>query len=352
MKSEPAKDTTLETLRGAVITLVVAGHVIGSGGDGGMQVNDDSFLRYFYFTFIEFIQMPLFTVIAGYVYAFRPATYEKIGDFLKKKIWRIMVPMLVVGTCYFLIQYFTPGTNRKGELSDIWKLLFFPYTLFWYLYSLFIVFVIIGFIDAFNKMHTFFNWLVIFSITLFILLIRDIVIPFELPNYLSYKGAMYLLPCFILGVGLSCFKAYFHGRFTSYCIVSILLFSIVIQQLGWFKLINYSVSKDSGVGLLIGLAVTMMLIRIQMKKAWLIWVGSFAYSIYLFHAFATAGSRIIIQQFNIQYSPLLFIVSLAAGLLLPILAEIILDRFKITQVLFLGKSFNRENNLPKKYQPI
>lgn len=57
------KDTTIETLRGAVIIMVVIGHVIGSRSDGGMKVNGDSFLRYLYDTFIASIQMPLFTIL-------------------------------------------------------------------------------------------------------------------------------------------------------------------------------------------------------------------------------------------------------------------------------------------------
>ena len=100
------KDTTIETLRGAVIILVVIGHVIGSESDGGMKVSDDSILRYLYYTFIDPIQMPLFTVIAGWVYALNPVGYEKINKFILKKVMRILVPMLVVGMSYFLVQYF------------------------------------------------------------------------------------------------------------------------------------------------------------------------------------------------------------------------------------------------------
>lgn len=338
MEKKLEKDKTIETLRGAVIILVVIGHVIGSGSDGGMKVKDDSFMRYFYSTVIELIQMPLFTVIAGWVYAFKPVSYEKAGDFIKKKVWRVLVPMFVVGVCYFLLQYFTPGTNRKGSLSEIWKLLFFPYTLFWYLYSLFLVFVIITFIDAFNKMKTLTNWLIIFSVSFFILLIRDKVIPYELPNYFSYKGAMYLLPCFILGVGLNRFKVFFKNSLITYAIPVILIGCIIIQQLSWFKIIDYPVYKDNVVGLLIGLTGTMMLLRLHVKINWLIWFGGFAYSIYLFHAFGTAGGRIAIQKLNIHSAPLIFAVSLAAGLLLPIITEKILSRFKITSMLFLGKS--------------
>jgi len=333
-----AKDKTIEALRGAVIILVVVGHVIGSASDGGMKVRDDSFLRYLYFTFIDPIQMPLFTVIAGWVYSLRPLLFEKINEFILKKVLRILVPMLVVGICYFLVQYFTPGTNNKGNLLDIWKLLIFPYTLYWYLYSLFLVFVIIAFIDSFNKMNTFNKWLIIFSISVFILLLRDLVIPYEQPNYFSYKGALYLLPCFILGLGLNRFKAFFQNKLFAYFMSLILVLCICIQQLSWFKVIAYTVHKDTVVGLLIGLTGTMMLLRFQLKTNWLIWFGGFAYSIYLFHAFGTAGGRIILKRFDIHSSVFIFTGSLAAGVLLPIAAEKILERFKITKILFLGKS--------------
>lgn len=331
------KNKTIETLRGAVILLVVIGHVIGSAADGGMKVANDSFLRYFYDTFIDPLQMPLFTIIAGWVYSLKPVTYEKIKSFITKKVIRILVPMLIVGVCYFLLQYVTPGTNKKENLLDLWKLLIFPYTLFWYLYSLFIVFVIIAFVDVFGKMNTVKNWLLLFSFTIFLLLIRDLVIPYELPNYLSYKGALYLLPCFILGVGLNRFKTFYQKRTIIYLTPILLIVCVIIQQLSWFNIIDYVVQKDTIVGLLIGFTGTIMLLRSQIKANWLIWFGSFAYSIYLFHAFGTAGGRIISKNLNIDSLVLIFMLSLTAGVLLPIVTDKILERFKFTRILFLGK---------------
>ena len=113
---------------------------------------------------------------------------------------------------------------------------------------------------------------------------------------------------------------------------------IIIQQLSWFKIINYTVHKDTIVGFLIGLTATMILLRFRLNISWLIWFGGFAYSIYLFHAFGTAGGRIVLKRFDIHSSALIFMVSLAAGLVLPILAEKMLAKFKITRLLFLGKS--------------
>jgi fucose 4-O-acetylase-like acetyltransferase len=147
MEYKKEKDLSVETLRGAAIILVVIGHVIGSGSDGGMQVKDDSFLRHFYYTF-EYLRMPLFTVISGWVYALHPASLKFLDDFIIKKVRRILLPMIFVGASYFLLQFLVPGTNKKGDLTEIWKILVFPYTLFWYLPSLFLVFLVTSIIDS------------------------------------------------------------------------------------------------------------------------------------------------------------------------------------------------------------
>lgn len=58
------KNLSIETLRGIAILLVVVGHVIGSGPGGGMKFDFPHPLRYLY-VWIDYIQMPLFTAIAG-----------------------------------------------------------------------------------------------------------------------------------------------------------------------------------------------------------------------------------------------------------------------------------------------
>jgi len=340
MELKKEKDLSVETLRGAAIILVVIGHVIGSGSDGGMQVDDDSFLRHFYYTF-EYLRMPLFTVISGWVYALHPVTYKYFNDFILKKIRRILLPMIFVGMAYFLLQYLVPGTNAKGDLAEIWKIVVFPYTLFWYLPSLFLVFVLVAIIDSIRKMETFTNWLLVFCVALMVLLVRDFFIAQESLNFFSYKGAIYLLPFFIMGVGIKRFKDFFNNRLFITSLLIILISSLIIQQFSWYKIFDYNFSKSGGIGLLIGLTGTILLFRLRWKVNWLIWFGSFAYSIFLFHAFGTAAGRIIIQKFGIHYSAIIFIVSLVAGMCFPIIAEKIFDRFGITRMLFLGRSYDK-----------
>lgn len=332
------KDYSVETLRGVAIILVVMGHVIGSASDGGMKVADDSGWRHLYFTF-EYLRMPLFTVISGWVYALRPVTPDKIKSFTAKKVRRILFPMAFVGTAYFLLQYIVPGTNKTGNLAEIWKIYVFPYTLYWYLPSLFIVFVLTGLLDAYQRINTFWQWLAWTLIGFALLLLRDVVIPEASPNYFSYKGGIYLLPFFMIGVGIQRFKSFFSNIWLNRSLALIFFTGLIIQQLGWYEVIHYNLDKQSGMGLLIGITGTILLFRLKWKIDWLIYFGSFAYSIYLFHSFGTAGGRIIFKWVGITHDLPVFLFSMALGMLAPIAAEKILDHFGWTRTLFLGRRY-------------
>lgn len=109
------KNLSIETLRGIAILLVVIGHVIGSTPSGGMKIDYPHPLRYLYL-WIDYIQMPLFTAIAGWVYALKPfSSASGFGVFVKKKALRLLVPMAVVGTLYFIVQYLSRAQIRKGN---------------------------------------------------------------------------------------------------------------------------------------------------------------------------------------------------------------------------------------------
>ncbi|MCB0821975.1 MAG: acyltransferase [Bacteroidales bacterium] len=358
MKTEtlsPKKDASVETLRGFAIILVVLGHVIGSDSGGGMRVSDDSFLRYIYYTF-EYLRMPLFTVISGWVYALRPASKLNFKSFTMKKVRRIIYPMIFVGATYYLLQYFTPGTNAKSPLQDIWQIVVFPYTLYWYLPSLFIVFLLISGLDALKAIETKIQWAYILLAAVIFLIVRDQFIPEAVPNYFSFKGAVYLLPFFIIGVGLKRFKDIFANRYLNFSLLAILAFSLLIQQLSWFDVIDYELSKRNGIGLLIGITGTILFFKIKWRVNWLIWFGSYAYTIYLFHSFGTSGGRILIKAAGISNTFSVFIVSLLLGLLLPVLIEKILDPIPLTRMLFLGRSYTLKNRKPFlskiKFKPV
>lgn len=340
MSVQRKKDTSIETLRGLAIILVVMGHVIGSASDGGMKVDDDSFLRHLYFTF-QYLRMPLFTVISGWVYALRPAQKDNLGSFTVKKVRRIILPLIFVGGAYYILQSLVPGTNFSYDLKDIWQIAIFPYTFYWYLQALFIVFLIVSVVDSKGWANTFTGWLVLFGASLILLFLRDMFIPQTFPNYFGFKGGLYLLPFFVIGVGIKRFKSYFDNKIFVWINAIIIVAGLVIQQLIWYDIIHYKLSSSGGLGLLIGVTGVIICLRIHFSFKWLVWMGSYAYTIFLFHSFGTSGGRIILNKIGIFSTPVVFFFSLLLGLFIPILIENILDKFGTTRMLFLGRSFKK-----------
>lgn len=338
MNSIIKKDTSIETLRGLAIILVVIGHVIGSDSNGGMKVAEDSFLRHFYFTF-QYLRMPLFTVISGWVYALRPAYSGNLFDFNVKKVRRLILPLIFVGGSYYILQSVVPSTNFSYQLKDIWRILVFPYTFYWYLQALFLVFILISIVDAFALVNRFRNWLLLFVLSLGLIYIRNHFIPNSFPNYCGFKGAIYLLPFFILGVGIQRFKRLFQNKAFIWICGVLLVAGLIFQQLVWYGIIDYRFRSSNGIGLLIGVVGVIVCLRIQFTIRWLVWIGSYAYSIYLFHSFGTSGGRILMYEIGLEATPLIFAVSLLMGLFLPVVAEEICDRFVLTRFFFLGRSY-------------
>ncbi len=333
------KDLSVETLRGIAVILVVMGHVIGVDADGGMKVAEDSIWRHIYFSF-EYLRMPLFTVISGWVYALYPVKPGGLKIFMSKKVRRVLLPMVFVGATYFITQYMVPGTNSKENLGDIWKIFVFPYNLFWYLPSLFWVFFATALLEHFELLGKFKNWLIVLVAGFFVLYLRDLYLD-GTPNIFSYQGAIYLFPFFIIGIGIERFKSILQNKYLLIVLGAVLLTGIAIQQLGWYGLIDANIERKSILGRAIGVSGTILLFRVHWKCKFLVFFGGFSYTIYLFHAFGTAGGRILTKGLGMHHEFLVFMVAMIFGLVLPIVAELVLDRFKVTRMLFLGRSYNK-----------
>jgi len=325
------KDQSIETLRGFAIIFMVAGHIIGESPGNGMKVSDDSAWRYFYFTF-EYLRMPLFTVISGYVYSLWPIGNSEISVFLKGKARRLLLPMATVGTIYFLMQHFVPGTNVKFPLSDIWRIYIFPFQHFWFLQSIFLIFISIAIIDHFNLIGTFRNWLLIF---LSAILIRNFMIPSP-TNFFSYYDFFFLLPFFLLGCGIKRYESMFSDVKTIRFATVIFVLSIILQQLTWFLRLNLSPHEENILSLFVACSGIILLFYVRKNIDIISRIGYYAFGIYLFHVFATAGSRIFLMRLGMEQYMVMFVIALICGLGFPIILELTLSKSKILKRLLLG----------------
>ncbi|MGF7042582.1 acyltransferase family protein [Mucilaginibacter lappiensis] len=323
------KNLSIETLRGLAIILIVLGYVMGSVSDNGLKVANDSVWRFLYFVY-QYIQIPLFTVISGFVYAYKPVSrFTSNSKFITGKINRLLIPLVVVSTLFYLLQYVIPGTNSQNELNDIWRIYVYPYTHFWFLQGMMIVFLIIIVLENFEALNTLKSAMICLLITALIF----VLLPFKF-NYFSLNRVPFLLTFFILGLSLKRFYEVIFKKGIIKIAGIIFVFSLGYQL--------YIFNADSPVivaNLLtfgVGSTACILMISLGYQNSKLVWLGGFSYSIYLFHIFGTIASRMLLTKLSVHNIPLQILTGLIAGLSFPLLLRLLCGSNKVLSMLLFG----------------
>lgn len=327
------KNNHVQSLRGLAIILVVLGHVIGSNHTGGMKVSDDSIFRYLYYT-LEYIRMPLFTVISGWVYANKPIIPEHRFKFIKGKLRRLIIPMFVISTLLFLSRVLIPYANESAPLEDLSKNLFLPYDIYWYLYALFLIFLLISVLDTQPFFRTVKGW-ALSVIGAFGFLFIQMQFLDHLPNLFSWMGAAYLLPFFLLGIGTYRYPELLLNKTVVVTLLVCFTAGIIIQQMAWFGYFPIY-PRRSLLGIIVGVTGVLLLFKAKFVNNFLSQIGNYAYSIFLFHVFFTGGTRIILMSMGVTNKWIILIVGLVLAIFLSILCEKIIYRFNFLRLFLLG----------------
>lgn len=335
-KIKTSKDLNIETLRGLAILLMVMGHVIGYRADLGIKVKDDSLWRFCYYI-LQYIRMPLFTVISGYVYAYKPlARFSSPSKFIGRKINRLLCPLVVVATLFFIVQYLTPGTNADVKIGDIWRIYFFHYAHFWFLQGMMIVFLVITVLERYHFLDSVKSALICLAIFAGIFLTDQ-----PQTNFFSLNEVPFLLTFFTLGLSLKRFSALINKPTI---IVSSVLFSCaMVYQISMFAVAITPVLNNV-LTLLIGASSCLLLISLGVKNSKLIWLGNFSFGIYLFHVFGTAAARMILLKVHIANSLIHVIVGMIFGIALPIILQLLVPPNSMLSLLFFGDKVRPKPN--------
>jgi glucans biosynthesis protein C len=334
-ESSRPRDPSVETLRGLAVALMVAGHVIGSRGDLGMRVADDSGYRYFVEALI-FLRMPLFTVISGFVYDMRPVRPGAARMFLAGKTRRLLVPFVTIATLQFAAKSVVPGVNDRVELSEWWRIYVFPFDHFWFVQALALTFFAVAWLDSRGSMRSLRGFLWVFAVALALhLYLPTFTTLFALPL------AVYLLPYFLLGVGMHRFSSAFaHPAVTRIALLGFAI-AFAMHQLSLLGIWHHRFEQSSPGALVIGGCGCLLLLRARVTWIPLAWLGSYAYTIYLLHVFPAAASRIALLRSGADHHALVFASGMVAGLLVPIAADRVLRRFTWSRFAFLGLAARR-----------
>ena len=315
----------IQSLRGLACLLVVYFHVIGSETTGLKLELDNSYRLVA--DFLIYLRMPLFTFLSGFVYY----NYRFSGDFnkyFKGKARRILIPMFFVGSLFALIQSLVSSSNGGLNGYEWYEIFFYPFAHFWFLQSIFTIFLIIAIIDWASKRDDsiiFVSALV--SVPVFI-------VSAYLPDFFSFNKTFYLFPFFLLGMISNSMKV---KQFSLIKLlpVFVMFFSLLIFHA--VGVLDGSEEERTGLlSLLIGMSGSITLLKLCFHINILAYIGSFSYTIYLFHVFGTAATRIILSKLGVDILFIHVFIGVFVGVTLPIFLHLVFKDVRYVRTIMLG----------------
>lgn len=314
----------IETLRGLACLLLVLYHVIGADASLGLRVEDGP-VRWLN-DGLAYLRMPLFTFLSGLVYGLRPFAGNSRA-FLVGKVRRLLIPMLFVGTLFAVLQALIPGTNSA---VGPWYLLHIrPVAHFWFLESLFWVFLVIWLLERWNLIREVKGYLLALSLACALYLtVRGWFM-------LGIEGAIYLMPYFLFGLAFSRFplKPYLTSAWVRWGLLMLAAVAVISMGMPVSNPDRRTVAM-----LAVGMSLCMLSLSLVRVVPGLAAIGRHSYAIYLFHVFFTAAVRIALNLAHIKLLPIDILLGLAIGLAGPIVLDRIASRFKWPALLLLGKA--------------
>lgn len=317
------KNLRIETLRGFACLLLVLYHVIGADASFGLGVKDGA-LRWFNDGLV-YLRMPLFTFLSGLVYGFRPFNGDSRA-FLRGKARRLLIPMLVVGTLFAILQTLTRGGS---VLLGPWYLIhLLPVAHYWFVESLFWVFVLVWAMERLDciSARAGFGLLLTLSCALY-MTVRG-------PHWLGIEGAIYLLPYFLVGLAVSRFSLRTFLARASVQVVLTLLAAGAVLMMG---LPVPNPDRRTLLMLVTGVALCLLLVSRDFVSPKLAWVGRYSFSIYLFHVFFTAFARLALSQLKVDALLFHILLGLLLGVAGPMALERVVLHYRWPSLLLLGR---------------
>jgi peptidoglycan/LPS O-acetylase OafA/YrhL len=319
------KDVAIETLRGLACLMVVTYHVIGAGAGDGLLVTHGP-VRLINDA-MAYVRMPLFTFVSGMVYALRPFRGDGVG-FLIGKARRLLIPLVVVGTSFAVLQAWVPGTH--AHVLDWGTLHLRPYAHYWFLEAIFWVFLWICLLEMLHLLTTIARFGLVFS--------GAVLLYLYVPGtrWLAIDGAIYLFPYFLAGLFLIRFdrRGLLHARSAT-----LMLGAVVIACMFRAWPPAQDVDRNTILALGVGLASCLLLWSLKIKVEWLARIGAYSYAIFLFHVFFAAAARIALWQIGIRNIGVDIGLGVVLGLLGPIVVEEIALKSQLARTLLLGKAW-------------
>ena len=328
MKIQNERNIWIDNVKVFACVLVVLGHFFQSMVKSGI-LPEEGFFKWFD-RMIYYFHVPLFFICSGYLYQ----KYSVVNSFqtwsrnIRKKIIVLGIPYITFSTATWLLKSVFSGAVNGPIGGLVTTLLLSPTAPYWYLYTLFFIFMVTPTFSSKTKMIL---WLVI-ALNAKKLDICDI----YTGNYMVDTVCAYEV-WFIIGMCIAfCAIDIKLQRKTRIILGSTLMAVFLVLSICIYV---YQVFFG-GIYFLMGLlACTAVLITMhavfQQNKQNKIFAFLFRYTmpIFLMHTIFTAPVRIVLLKLGIQSAIVHIVLGLFASFTGPIVAATVMGKFKCLDVL-------------------
>ncbi|WP_300033888.1 acyltransferase [uncultured Roseobacter sp.] len=325
-----SRQIPIETMRGIAVIMLVSYHVVGPAAGTALDISYPHPLRLYADFFVD-LRMPFFAFIAGYIYALRPVAPEQYSAFVAGKFRRLYLPGAVAMAAFALCAALL-GNRFAVSITEVWQVFVFSYAHFWFLQAILVLFVCVGLVDCLTG-HRSAPALLAASCVLYLT-------DFHFgTRFFSVDSAFYLLPFFLLGV---VFLRHAAGIMRESGRLTIVLVVICGASALWnvriyFETEMLSLARRDLQSLGFGLSACVLAMLWLPRVAWLERLSPYAFTIYLYHVFGTAGMRLLCDRLEINATEPRFVLGVMAGVLLPVLLHRLATRTPFPGHLVLGR---------------
>ena len=320
----------IDIAKALCIILVVIGHYCPDGcPDWWIAVHD----------FIYTFHMPLFMFASGFVYIATKRDEEKYGNFIMKKVKRLMIPYFVVSAIVIAIKLLTEGhayvENPKTIMSFV-KMFYYPEAGFflWFIWALWWMFVIVPVFKTKQQ-----------RLALFAISILLHYVPFATTDIFCVAQFKNMLIFFMLGVVVYDWKGYLSAfdrvPKVAYLVAFAIAYVISVAPVGGGYL-AYAKYLLPFLGIAAVISFSIMIEQSKLKNDWLMITSASSYIIYLFHTTCEGFAKALVFKFpylkDIDNGVLFMIGAVfvvGCGMIIPIiLNEKVFKKYSVTRLLF------------------
>lgn len=330
-ETENKRIVWVDNVKNIAFILVALGHLLQGLIKAGIMQNSAEFT--FFNTFIYTFHVPLFFICSGYLYQKTTVVndFKSYGNNVLKKAIALGIPYFVFSIISFLLKVIFSGSVNSQAGGFIETLFTDPVPPFWFLYTLFIIFLIMPTAKSIKSAAVMFGISAVFMCA--VVLSIDFIPQSALYVQFVYKTALYLV-WFALGILLAEVKL--EKIFSPVWIISFIIAGVAVYfSINAGMQNNYLIKYAIGIPACFGVIGTVgWIFRKNVQSPLLGFLSKYSMSVFLMHTIFSAGLRAVLLKINITNTAVHIIAGIIASFVLPVIAQIIMEKIHLDFVIY------------------